>query len=254
MEQESPIHLIVRRDEPLDPAAGVHQDEQLLNITSTATPGTGGVGQADVSGDAIHLRFWTNQPCIVVGRGYARRLPRLVEQVGELPVLVRASGGEVVIHGPGVLNMAVAVPTDLWTGSIDEAFAAFAAGVVDGLLRLGVQAEVREIPDSYCPGRYDIAIEGRKIMGTSQRRTREALLVHGSLNVSVSPEWLGGHIEAFYKAAQVDTRVDRTRISSLHEWGLNAEQGIIEEALMAGTVAAWSDRIGRQVILPRLVG
>lgn len=247
VEQADPIHLIVQRDEPADPAAGVDQDEALLNVAAGAAPGQGAANSSDPA-EAIYLRFWINRPCIVVGRGYARRLPRLVDQVGELPVLIRASGGEVVIHGPGVLNVAVALPTSLWTGSIDEAFAAFADGVVQGLHKLGVAAEVREIPDSYCPGRYDIAIQGKKIMGTSQRRTRTALLVHGSLNVSVEPAWLAAHLQAFYRAAQVDTRVDVNRISSLHEWTEHIDAKLVEAALAAGACDAWSERVGRQIV------
>lgn len=252
--RKPPVHLIVRRDQPVDPGAGVDQDESLLKHAASTTLQLGNQVQEAQAGDAIHLRFWTNRPCIVVGRGYARRLPRPVERVGELPVLVRSSGGEVVIHGPGVLNMALAVPAHLWTGSIDEAFAAFAQGVVDGLHHLGLQAEVQEIADAYCPGRYDVAISGRKIMGTSQRRTREATLIHGSLNVAVSPEWLGGHIAAFYEAAQVDSRVDITRIASLHEWGTDVESGGVEDALIAGTQGAWSARLQRQVMLPHGTG
>lgn len=243
------IQLIVQRDEAVDPAAGVDQDERLLDMAAgvAAHPGE---GPPEPAGPArvIFLRFWTNQPCIVVGRGYARRLPRLVERVGELPVLIRASGGEVVIHGPGVLNVAVALPTSVWTGSIDESFAVFADGVVQGLRKLGVAAEVREIPDSYCPGRYDIAVQGKKIMGTSQRRTRDALLVHGSLNVSVDPEWLAGHLQAFYRAVQVDTRVDVHRISSLHEWTAHADVAVVEAALIAGARAAWSERVGQPIV------
>ena len=83
------IQLIVQRDEAVDPAAGVDQDERLLDMAAgvAAHPGE---GPPEPAGPArvIFLRFWTNQPCIVVGRGYARRLPRLVERVGELPVLI----------------------------------------------------------------------------------------------------------------------------------------------------------------------
>ncbi len=247
--REETIHLIVQRDEPADPAAGVNQDELLLDIAAGRGQGqVQGPAEPAVPANAIYLRFWTNRPCIVIGRGYARRLPRLVERVGELPVLIRASGGEVVIHAPGVLNVAVALPTSVWTGSIDEAFAVFADGIVLGLRELGVAAEVREIPDSYCPGRYDIAIQGKKIMGTSQRRTREALLVHGSLNVAVEPEWIADHLQAFYRAAHVNTRVDVRRISSLHKWTADVDSEAVEQALIAGVRSAWSERVGRHIV------
>lgn len=197
--------LFVRIESHDDPVQGLDGDHALL------------ARAAESEAPHVYLRLWWNAPCIVLGRGYAAGLPRRVDRVGELPVLVRGSGGQVVVHGPGVLQVSLAVPEAVWTGSIDEAFGLFAQGVVRGLVRLGFRPEVGEIPEAYCPGRYDVAIAGRKIMGISQRRTRRALLVHGALNVAVAPEWLADHLEAFYAAAGVPGGPQRKWITSLHE-------------------------------------
>lgn len=214
-----------------DPAAGVAEDDRLL--TRTAQDGV------------PRLRLWYNPHCIVLGRGYARRLPRPVSHVGGLPVLVRSSGGEIVLHGPGVLNISLAVPAVLWNGSIEEMFRAFSAGVADALRAHGYAVGVGMVPGSYCPGDYDVAIAGRKVMGISQRRTREALMVHGSLNLHVIPEIYAYVLDRFYAAAGIENTADPALIGSVFaERPDRARVLPLEQAVAERLFSAWSRLTG----------
>jgi lipoate-protein ligase A len=105
------------------------------------------------------------------------------------PVLVRSSGGAPVAQFPGMLNIALAYridPGSRW--SIDEAYRHLADLLAGALARLGLAAATGEIADAFCPGRYDLALGGRKVAGLAQRRKRatgggQAILVHACLLV-----------------------------------------------------------------------
>lgn len=110
------------------------------------------------------------------------------------PVLVRATGGAPVPQFPGMLNIALAyrVAADRpW--SIDDAYKHLATLLTDALKPLGLDARTGEIADAFCPGRYDLALGGRKIAGLAQRRKRaatidgvggQAILAHACLLVA----------------------------------------------------------------------
>jgi lipoate-protein ligase A len=75
----------------------------------------------------------------------------------------------------GTLNVSLAYagPRDQAPG-IDAAFRHFADGLLKALQSCGVTGGVGEIEGSCCPGRYDIAIGRRKIIGIAQRRRQGA--------------------------------------------------------------------------------
>lgn len=106
------------------------------------------------------------------------------------PVLVRATGGAPVPQFPGMLNIALAyrVAADQpW--SIDDAYRHLAQILTAALKPLGLAAVTGEIADAFCPGRYDLSLNGRKIAGLAQRRKRaekggQAILAHACLLVA----------------------------------------------------------------------
>lgn len=227
------IEIAVKEDECTDAGQGVAEDERLLE-------------EAARSGRP-QLRLWYNAPCLVVGRGYARKMPHPVERVFNLPVLVRSSGGEVVIHGPGVLNVSLAVPDAVWSGRIGEAFAGLSAPVAQALRGLGFAADVGPVPNAYCPGDHDVAVAGRKVMGISQRRRRGATLVHGSLNVAVVSELAAYLINSFYRAAGLEAQARAERIGTLYDHPLSAaERARLHAALIDATLDYWTERLGRR--------
>lgn len=99
----------------------------------------------------------------------------------------RPSGGRAVLHDDE-LTYAVAAPD---TGSVLEAYARLSRCLIAGLVRLGVAAEWAAPARGHstacfdAPSTYEVAVGGRKLVGSAQTRRCGALLQHGSLPLSL---------------------------------------------------------------------
>jgi lipoate-protein ligase A len=148
------------------------------------------------------LRLWRTSPCFVVTSLLAQRPAFAAAAVASAsrgrPVVVRRTGGGPVPQTEGTLNVSLAYATPREkTPTIDAAFAQFADALLGALQGCGVAAQIGEIEGSCCPGRYDIAIGARKIIGIAQRRRQgqkdgqllSAVLVHAMV-------WVEGELSA----------------------------------------------------------
>ena len=148
------------------PALNLALDEALLEQCEAAEP-AGGV-----------LRFWRT-PVYFVVVGYGNRVAAEVDVAAcgaaGIPVLRRCSGGGTVLQGPGCLNYALVLPVAesgplaSITGTnefVMERQREAVAGLVDQPVRI--------------EGHTDLAVNGRKFSGNSQRRRRRYLLFHGT--------------------------------------------------------------------------
>jgi lipoate-protein ligase A len=121
------------------------------------------------------LRLWRTSPCLVVTPLLAHRAEFAAAAEASAqrgwPVVVRRTGGGPVPQTAGTLNvsLATACPRDQTPG-IDAVFRRFADTLLSALQNCGVTGAIGEIEGSCCPGRYDIAIGGKKIIGIAQRR------------------------------------------------------------------------------------
>lgn len=149
-------------------------DEALLEALDS------GVGE-DV------LRFWEPAGTFVVA-GYANPLAAWVEvelcaQLG-VSVLRRCSGGGAVVQGPGCLNYALVTRVEEDDLDIPAANARIMRRQCAALRTvLGGGVSVR--------GVTDLALNGRKFSGNSQRRKRRAILFHGSFLLKADLELIG---------------------------------------------------------------
>lgn len=96
-------------------------------------------------------------------------------------VSTRNSGGRSVANDLGVLNFSLILQNDL---SASENYMMFYNFVKDALSPLGLQIDVGLVEGAYCPGKFDVSIDGKKIMGTAQRRIGKRVLVGGYLSVN----------------------------------------------------------------------
>lgn len=119
--------------------------------------------------------LWTAERALVAPR--ATRRAAGFDQAAQAsaergwPVHLRASGGCVVPQGPGILNLTlvrVSPPNSHDPASIYRALTDLVGGVVAGLgtVSLGTVA------GSFCDGKYNVAVDGRKLAGTAQRWKR----------------------------------------------------------------------------------
>lgn len=124
------------------------------------------------------LRFWES-PVHAVVLGASRRVDQDVFReacrIDGIPIARRSSGGGTVLVGPGALNVAVVAPFHEIPGSdsVEEAQRHVMSRIAQAILPFAPAVGVE--------GSGDLAITGRKLAGSAQRRLRSALLVHCSI-------------------------------------------------------------------------
>ncbi|CAD5366300.1 Lipoate-protein ligase A [Rubrivivax sp. A210] len=118
-------------------------------------------------------QLWRGRQGLVVPRSYTA-LPGWVHacQAGAArgwPVQVRGSGGGIVPQGPGVINLSLAWRAGSSTPQgTDAVYAALCQGLAAALARLGIASDTQAVQGSFCDGRYNLAVGGRKLVGTAQ--------------------------------------------------------------------------------------
>lgn len=154
------------------------------------------------------MRLWANAPCLVVPRAVSRN-PAFAAAVAlsaaaGWPVHLRDSGGSTVLHRPGILNVSVFSGGPAEGLAVDTVYGRLTNLLVDALASLGVAADVGPVAGSYCDGRFNIRIGGRKLAGTAcrVRRTtrRAAVLAHAVVSVEGDPAADVAAVAAFERA------------------------------------------------------
>lgn len=152
------------------------------------------------------VRTWVHDDTVVLGI-QDHRLPHIEDGMAYLrdhgyEPIVRNSGGLAVVLDAGVLNIslvlsekenAIDIPAgyDLMVELVQELFPE-------------APIEAYEIVGSYCPGSYDLSINGRKFAGISQRRIRRGIAVQVYLCIEGSGEKRAELIRGFYEAGLKD--------------------------------------------------
>lgn len=154
-------------------------------------------------GDPV-LRFWESAQYFVV-LGPSCRLFDDVHtdacQQDAIPVLRRASGGGTVLQGPGCLSYAFVLPLTLHPDLTDI------RATNRLILERIAHALHRWEPAIAFRGISDLAIDGKKVSGNAQRRTRHALLFHGTVLHAMSGDLITRYLKQ--PARQPDYRADR---------------------------------------------
>jgi lipoate-protein ligase A len=119
------------------------------------------------------LLVWeAERPCIVLPRGGAAEFHLPADAGNGVPVLRRESGGGAVVLGPGCLNYALVVSLEKRPRLLDvEGSYAEILGALVAALRLPGVTAVGS----------DLVLDDRKFGGNAQRRSRRALLHHGTI-------------------------------------------------------------------------
>lgn len=171
------------------PAENLALDEALLleldragsshgEASTPARDGTG-TGPPGLEEGREVLRFWESPTPFVV-LGVSGRIAEEVDGAAcaadGVPVLRRASGGGTVLQGPGCLNysLVLSLPHRAELRDVTRGYALLLARVAGALERCGAPGARQE-------GTSDLAIAGLKLSGSAQKRTRRALLHHGTL-------------------------------------------------------------------------
>ncbi len=154
-------------------------------------------------GDPV-LRFWESDRLFVV-LGRASRVTDEVDLAScerdGIPVLRRASGGGTVLQGPGCLSYALVLPLN-WHPNLADIRA------TNRYVLERIATVLREWePATHFRGISDLAIDGLKISGNAQRRTRNALLFHGTILHGMSGDLIARYLT--HPSRQPDYRSNR---------------------------------------------
>ena len=148
-------------------------------------------------------RTWVHHQTIVLGI-QDTKLPFLEDGLQFLhdqgyQVIVRNSGGLAVVLDKDVLNISLIFPESEKGIDIDRGYDAMLDLIKHMLKDYDANIEAREIVGSYCPGSYDLSINGKKFAGISQRRLRGGVAVQIYLCVTGSGEDRADLIRQFYE-------------------------------------------------------
>ena len=136
------------------------------------------------------IRTWVHDETVVLGI-QDHRLPHIAEAVSMLDnagykSIVRNSGGLAVVLDEGVLNISMIFTEQERSIDISTGYEVMLEFVRMLFPEAGDQIKAYEIVGSYCPGSYDLSIDGRKFAGISQRRLRQGIAVQVYLCVEGS--------------------------------------------------------------------
>ncbi|MEC5424425.1 lipoate--protein ligase family protein [Virgibacillus sp. C22-A2] len=153
------------------------------------------------------VRLWVHADTIVLGIPDAK-LPYIEEGVQLLSsqgyrAIVRNSGGLAVALDEGVLNLSLILP-GVKRISIHDCYEAMVSLVQYMLRDLTDDIKAYEIVNSYCPGDYDLSINGRKFAGISQRRVKDGAAIQIYLDVEGNSLERASLIRRFYEVSKKD--------------------------------------------------
>lgn len=160
-----------------------------------------GTGQSPAT-----ARAWVHHNTIVLGI-QDTRLPFLqdgldyLEQQG-YQYIVRNSGGLAVVLDEGVLNLSLILPEKEKGIDINRGYDAMWFMIREMFADFNQEIEAKEISASYCPGSYDLSIDGKKFAGISQRRLKKGVAVQIYLCVTGSGSERAELIREFYSRAK----------------------------------------------------
>jgi len=135
-------------------------------------------------------------------------------------VVRRMTGGKLVLHHHEVTYSICSSDVETFSLTVAGSYRLISEGLIQGLARLGLDPVLAGAPpSSYArgtmpcfahPGRDEVEIDGRKIIGSAQKRTGGKFLQHGSIPLAAD--------EALLRAvSRKDFGADEIRMISLSE-------------------------------------
>ncbi len=173
---------------------------------------------SSISQNTLIVRFWTAKG-ILFGR-MDSLLPQFDEGVAychknEMETMVRKAGGLAVACDEGVLNLSVLYSKHhAKFGGLNESYA-FGIDLMKHLLHdLKLDIQEGEIKHSYCPGKYDLSVDGKKFAGMAQYRTKDAVMLMITIFVDGDQNRRSQWIRDFYAIANPLNNPDYPSIES----------------------------------------
>jgi lipoate-protein ligase A len=211
------------------------------------------------AGRTTTVRFYSWSPP-ALSLGYAQAIERDIDlehctSLG-IDVVRRPTGGRAVLHDHEVTYSVVISGDDPHVSSgVLAAYLTISQAMIRGLAYLGINAELlpvrrgASLPSDQAspvcfamPSSYEVAVAGRKIIGSAQRRAHGVIMQHGSIPLS----WNLGHMWALFGRSSLtpDTAQEKRDyhppMTSLQEAGGRAyDYAEVVAALARGIAETW---------------
>lgn len=211
------------------------------------------------SGGLPMLRFYTwSPPALSLGYGQQIEADVNVERCRALGIDVvrRPTGGRAVLHDHEITYSVVIREDDpLAAMGVLASYLTISRALIRGLSYLGIAAELiplrRPAPvpahetSPVCfgmPSSYEVAVAGRKIIGSAQRRSQGVIMQHGSLPITLDRDTLFTVLQSS-RGMPLSSREEETfrmRMTTLQEaGGRSYDYAEVVTALARGFAETW---------------
>jgi lipoate-protein ligase A len=191
-----------------------------------------------------------------VSLGYSQRVEDVLDleycRKNGIDVVRRITGGKLVLHWREITYSIVSSDVSIFSPTLAESYKRISLALILGLGKMGLRARLAgPPPSSYSqgnmpcfayPARDEIEIDGRKIVGSAQKRVGERFLQHGSIP-------LHGDEGLLDRVSLSSESASRAKIISISEaLGKEAAAESVVEKLVDGLAEYFKIRFGLLVL------
>lgn len=141
-----------------------------------------------------YLRFYLwNKPTVSIG--YSQKAEKVVDldfcRKRGIEIVRRITGGKLVLHHKEVTYTVCSSDTDIFSQKLMDSYKLISEALNRGLQRMKIESQLaKETPSEYVrgalpcfshPARNEIEVDGKKIIGSAQKRTGKKFIQHGSI-------------------------------------------------------------------------
>jgi lipoate-protein ligase A len=151
-----------------------------------------------------YLRFYGwKRP--TVSLGYSQDIRKVVDveycQKNGIDIVRRMTGGKLVLHHKEVTYSLCSSDKETFTSTLADSYRLISQALMRGFEKMGVKSYLADAPpNSYVrgnlpcfsyPARNEIEVEGKKIVGSAQKRAGSKFIQHGSIPLEDEEGFLG---------------------------------------------------------------
>ena len=146
-------------------------------------------------------------------------------------IVVRTSGGLAVVSDPNICNVSMFTNEELTIDAGYEKMITFLQQIIPNTKLIA-----REVAASYCPGKFDLCINNKKIAGLSQKRLGQTTVIMAYISLSGNQSDRCTLIKEFYQLSKADNtypKIKNKSMTTLHD--LNIDTCHISELKKSNT-------------------
>jgi lipoate-protein ligase A len=155
--------------------------------------------------------------------GYSQKASRIVDldkcRAMGIDVVRRMTGGKLVLHHQEVTYSICSSDSELFTSKLTDSYRLISEALMRGLEKMGIKCSLAtSTPSSYArgplpcfshPAQNEIEIDGKKIIGSAQKRTGDKFIQHGSIPLKKDE----GLLKSISKLSREEFRMNMTSLS-----------------------------------------